>query len=372
MRRLLALIVVAAFAGTGSAGGAARPVSVQSLLMLDTARGYALGGLYPAYRLLRTADGGHTWRDITPNGGRTRAVAAPAVVGRTLLIVTQPRAHVFDVLRSTDGGRTWRRSLPFRFMRAYGAWPVVGSDSRHLFLALDEGAAAGSQGEALFASDDGGRSWRLRSSTSVSSASPQGLPFGCDKNGFGFATAARGWAGGDCAGGKPFFYRTGDGGRTWRPQRLGALGACQCDVSAPTFFTPREGVVTVVGAFETTRFRPLVRVYWTRDGGAHWRGSRAPWGRPSLAAAVAPGGVAWIATSRRGTIRPPYNRLFRTADAGRTWRTTILPFDAEYDRLDVLDATHAFAYPAASAARSVLVTDDGGRTWQRVATYSTN
>jgi photosystem II stability/assembly factor-like uncharacterized protein len=375
MRRLLALTLVIATGTGASAGAAGRPVSVQSLLMLDPAHGYALGGLYPAYRLLRTSDGGGTWRDITPDGGRMRPAAAPTVVGGVLLIVTQPHAHTFVVLRSGDGGRTWQRSRPVRFAHGLGPWPIAGPDARHLFLALDEGAAAGSQGEALFASADGGRSWHLRTSTSVATVVPRGLPFGCDKNGVGFATAARGWAGGDCAGGRPFFYRTDDGGRTWRLQRLIGLGNCQCDVSAPTFFTPRDGVVTVVGAFETTQFEPVARVYWTRDGGLHWRGSRAPWGRAGLAAAVAAPGVAWVATTRRGTIRAPFNRLYRTADAGRSWQSTTLSFDAQYYRFDVVDATHAFAYKAASAATTILRTNDGGRTWRRIHTavaHSTN
>lgn len=367
---MLALVVLA-LTGTAQAGAAPRPVAIQSLAMHDPTAGYAITGQYDAYRLLRTRDGGRSWHDITPHG--MHPTAAPTLVGRaTVLISTQLRPHVFAVLRSDDAGRTWTRSRPFRFVRGLGVWSPVAVDSTHLFVGLDEGAAAGSQGEALFASSDGGHTWRFVTGTSLGRSVPGGLPFGCDKNGFGFATPTRGWAGGDCAGGRPFFYRTDDGGRTWRSQRLPGLGPCQCDVSAPTFFTRREGVVTVSGAFETTQFRPLARVYWTRDGGRSWRGSRAPWGRPSLAAAVAPRGVAWVVTSRRGTIKPPYNRLFRTSDAGRTWRTAVLPFDAEYDRLDVLDGAHAFAYSAATPARSIYRTDDGGRTWRRVAAYSAN
>jgi photosystem II stability/assembly factor-like uncharacterized protein len=367
---MLALLLLALTA-TAAAQAGPRPVAIRSLAMLDSTDGYALSGPYNAYRLLHTHDGGRTWLDITPHD--VHPAAAPTLVDRTtVLISAQVHPHVFAVLRSDDAGKTWTRSRPFRFARGLDVWSPVAADSAHLFVALDEGAAAGSQGEALFASSDGGRTWHFVAGTSFQRVDPRRLPFGCDKNGFGFATPARGWAGGDCAGGRPFFYRTEDGGRTWREQRLPGLDSCQCDVSAPRFFTPRDGVLTVAGAFETAQFQPLARVYWTHDGGLHWRGSRAPWGRPSLAAAVGPRGVVWIVTSRRGTIKPPYNRLFRTSDAGRTWQTETLPFDAEYDRLDVLDAVHAFAYSAATAARSILRTDDGGRTWRRIAAYSTN
>jgi photosystem II stability/assembly factor-like uncharacterized protein len=367
---MLALVLLA-LVGTAQAGASPRPVTIDSLAMLDPSAGYAIGGPYGAYRLLRTTDGGRSWLDITPDG--LHPTAAPTLVSRTtVLLSAQLRPHVFAVLRSDDAGKTWTRSQPFRFARGLDVWSPVAADSAHLFVGLDEGAAAGSQGEALFASSDGGHAWRFISGTSFERIVPGALPFGCDKNGFAFATPRRGWAGGNCAGGRPFFYRTDDGGRTWRAQRLAGLGSCECDISAPTFFTRREGVVIVSGAFETTQFRPLARVYWTDDGGRSWRGSHAPWGRPSLAAAVAARGVAWIVTSRRGSIKPPYNRLFRTTDAGRTWRTAILPFDAEYDRLDVLDGLHAFAYSAATPTHSLYSTDDGGRTWRRVAAYSAN
>jgi photosystem II stability/assembly factor-like uncharacterized protein len=373
MRHLFAFVLFAAVGAT-PAMAATRPVTVQSLQMVDAVHGYALAGQYNAYRLLRTVDGGRDWRDVTPG---VHPSAPPLLVGATAVLVSaQLRPHVFEVLRSDDAGRTWTRSRPFRFARGLGiGTPVVAPGTRYVYVALDEGAAAGSQGEALFRSADDGATWRFVTGTTFARVVPGKLPFGCDKNGFGFASPNRGWAGGNCAGGYAFFYRTDDGGRTWRLQHLNGLGACQCNVAAPTFFTPQEGAVAVAGAFQTRQFSPVARVYWTDDGGRHWRSSRAPWGRPSLAAAVAPGGVAWVVTSRRGTIKPPYNRLFRTSDAGRTWHAEILPFDAEYDRLDVLDATQAFAYSTAPTASTIMRTYDGGRTWRRIHTvvaHSTN
>jgi photosystem II stability/assembly factor-like uncharacterized protein len=365
MRRTLALVLVVLAAGSSAAAAAPRADAVQSLRMLDARRGFALGGTYPRYRLLRTGDGGRSWADITPDRGRSRPVTAPSVVGGTLLIVTQLRAHVFQVLRSADGGRTWRRSLPVRYARAYAAWSPVGPDAQHLFLALDEGAAAGSQGEALFASGDGGHTWRFRTTTTFARVVPGRLPFGCDKNGVGFATPTRGFAGGNCAGGRPFLYRSGDGGRRWHFAPLPGLGSCQCDVSAPTFFSPRAVALTVFGAYEATGYRPVGRVYWTTDGGDHWRPSRAGFGRPTLAVAVAPA-TAWAITAPPGHLRGPFNRLWRTADSGRTWRVSTVPFDAQNYRLDVVNAQVAFAYPTVGGAAALVRTTDGGRSWHRV------
>jgi photosystem II stability/assembly factor-like uncharacterized protein len=358
MRRTLALVLLLA-AGSSAAAAAPRAVGIQSLRMVDARDGFALAGAYPQYRLLRTGDGARTWTDITPRG--RPPVAPPSILGGTVLIVTRVHAHVFQVLRSADGGRTWQQSLPIRYARGEAAWAPVGSDARHLFLALDEGAAAGSQGEALFASVDGGRTWQFRTTTTFARIVPGRLPFGCDKNGVSFATAARGFAGGDCAGGRPFLYRTTDGGRSWRFVRLRGLGNCQCDVSAPAFFTASVGALTVFGAYETTAYTPVGRVYWTTDGGDHWRASGAAFGRPTLAIAVAPG-TAWAITAPRGRLRGPFNRLFRTTDSGRSWSVTTVPFDAQSYRLDVVDARTAFAYRI-DGSGAILRTLDGGRTW---------
>lgn len=167
----LALALTATAVPAAAAGGGSTPaIAFRWLQMLDRSHGYALSGENPdRFRLLSTRDGGRERADVTPGGGKTR---------------------------SDGGGRTWRRSLPFRDAHGQGAGQP---------FAVDEGAAAGSQGEALFASSDGGRSWRFVSATAWTRRSAGSLPFGCDKSGFGFSTPTRGWAGGYCAGGPPFF-----------------------------------------------------------------------------------------------------------------------------------------------------------------------
>jgi hypothetical protein len=107
----------------------------------------------------------------------------PDIQGATVLFSRGLRPHGFAVERSDNGGRAWTESLPARTRYGSGA--------------------------------DGGRHWQLRSPTHVNRTPPGGLPFGCDKSGFAFATPSRGWAGGFCAGGSLFFLRTADGGRHW-------------------------------------------------------------------------------------------------------------------------------------------------------------
>jgi photosystem II stability/assembly factor-like uncharacterized protein len=356
------LVVVAA----GRAASATRPVVLRSLQMVDAAQGYALSGQNPdAYRLLRTRDGGDRWTDITPRFHPSGPLSI--VRPTTMFFSTKLRRGVYAVERSVDGGRSWQRSLPFTDRHGFGVGQPFAADARHLYVAVDEGAAAGSQNQALYTSADGGRRWHFVSRTDMSGKRPRTLPFGCDKDGFGFATPTRGWAGGYCAAGGPFFYRTDDGGRSWRRQPLSGVSACGCDTSAPRFFTRREGALFVLGFAMNGAGKPFVSVDWTADGGTHWRSSTLRTGRASVVS-FADARTAWIVATPPGRIRGPFDRLFRTSDAGRHWQTTKLPFDAEYYQLDAVNATLAYAFRAVNGGSSVLRTRDGGRSWQTIRT----
>jgi photosystem II stability/assembly factor-like uncharacterized protein len=112
--------------------------------------------------------------------------------------------------------------------------------------------------------------------------------------------------------------------------------------------------------------KPFLRVYWTRDGGTHWRVSDPHAGRATGPVSFADSRIAWVAANPPGGIRGPFNRLFRTSDAGRTWQMVKLPFDAEGYQLDALSATVAFALRAVDGSSSIRLTRDGGRSWQTI------
>jgi photosystem II stability/assembly factor-like uncharacterized protein len=358
-------------AGASTMGG--QRVTLRWLQMVDATRGYALGGGSDTYRVLRTVDGGRSWLDVTPGRGTYRATSAITIVGKVLLFSTRVRNGRFAVERSSDGGRTWKQSLPFRDRRGS---PAPGQpfsiDGRHLYLAVNEGAAAGSSGQALFTSSDGGRSWQLISQTqNGNNPRSHQLSFGCDKDGFGFATPRRGFAGGYCAGGLPFFYRTNDGGRTWRRQLLPVPQQCACETTAPTFFSPTVGVLSVYGFDVNGGGKPFMRVLWTRDGGTHWIGSSPHIGRVSRPVVV-DATTVWVAGQPPGSLRAPFNRLYHTEDAGARWAITRLPFDAQNYQLDPLNRHTIFALETLLGTRSIAVSHDGAHSWQTITPHLTH
>lgn len=363
----VAVVAAAAFLAVSDTSASTKQVRPWFiwLHMTSTKDGYALSGQdYRHYLLLHTGDGGRLWHEITLRGKRIHPSAPPDIVGRTILFSRTIGRGAFEVDRSDDGGRTWTKSVPFRNRLAYGfgADTPRAIDRKHLYLDVGEGAAAGSEGEALYTSSDAGHRWHLVVQTNVNRTPPGGLPFSCDKSGFGFAMPTRGWAGGFCAGGPLFFLRTNDGGRHWHRQTLpGAPRGCACETSAPVFFGHRVGVVSVSGQAGNGAGHWFSRVYWTRDGGDHWRGSDPSSGRTDPAD-VANRRVVWL-FGRSSGVEPRFPRLFRTTDAGARWLSVGVPRRVSADdELDAVSSRLGFAWSGARLWR----TSDGGRNWSAI------
>jgi hypothetical protein len=76
--------------------------------------------------------------------------------------------------------------------------------------------------------------------------------------------------------------------------------------------------------------------------------------------------TVWVTGQEPGSLRAPFNRLFRSDDAGRHWRTIKLAFDASNYRLDAVSKSVAFAFRVADSSKVLVYTHDGGRTWKQI------
>jgi photosystem II stability/assembly factor-like uncharacterized protein len=129
---------------------------------------------------------------------------------------------------TTDGGETWaRQRVPTRHLLLGGT-----------FLDARRGWLVGA-GSTLLQTADGGETWLAAQlvghtpatpSTSTASSSAPSVRF----NAVSFADARRGWA----VGGGGAVFATEDGGRTWRAQASGVSS----DLLDVKFFDGREGV----------------------------------------------------------------------------------------------------------------------------------
>jgi len=240
------------------------------------------------------------------------------------------------------------------------------------------GVATGNSGIAIFRTTDGGARWRLAELTTgggQAHATAGAIPFGCDKSFAVFSTTRTGWLGGSCAGGRPAFWVSRDGGRSWRYQPLprrsgtGMLADCQCFLTTPVFTSPEDGAL-----WATDMPGPPARAaaaYLTRDGGRTWRPVRLPGHRvPLLTPDFVDGQRGFVIGGRLTQgLRPPKDvRLYATADGGATWTSRSASPLLGQATLDFVTPAVGFATVISyGPLRSYLLqTRNGGAAWTSV------
>jgi photosystem II stability/assembly factor-like uncharacterized protein len=201
-----------------------------------------------------------------------------------------------EVLRTTDGGRTWKDVSPpdsagllFRDVEA--------SDERHAsVLSIGEGDAS-----RIYRTTDGGRSWRLAFVNDDPAAFYDCMDF--------FAGGRRGLALSDPVGGKFRIAATDDFGRTWHVQSSRGMPAAV----EGEFAFAASGTCLVTSGGRDAWFGSgggASRVFHSRDGGFTWKATAARSRRPRReASSRSPSATrAWArwsaATSRPRTTAP--------------------------------------------------------------------
>lgn len=195
-------------------------LALETIHMVDAQIGWAVAHGF-RNELLRTADGGTSWRDVTPAGSSgQRAHVWRITVLSSLIAWVMPSNPVgstsTEVFRTFDGGRTWRSasiSAPLvesiSIINPLEGWLIA-------FLA----AATGRQSVEIYRSTDGGQS-RIKVAASEESS---GLPLYGGKNSITFRSPTTGWIPVyDLHPNSQHLYVTRDGGCTWRQQSLPLL-----------------------------------------------------------------------------------------------------------------------------------------------------
>lgn len=364
MRWILLGVVATALSGctfwteprTAHESGRRGGLVLSHLTMVTPRVGWALLGSGPyemgsvhVHAVVRTSDGGRTWRIVSPAGVKGRWEYSFGAGGTSWAWLEVQAGRSGLVLMTTDGGRTWTRS-------AAGHGSVFGSlqflDPRQGWL-TQLGPGMGSSAIWLLTTGDAGRHWHLRMYRlgDPGDGTSGSLPFGCFKL-ISFVTASRAFAGGDCHGGRPFLYASTDGGRRWLPF---APANCGCDTSAPVFFSRRGGYLT------SGRLAKRQRVYLTINAGRSWhllavRASN-PMGVKGTQVVSFPDARHGWAISGRATIS-------RTVDGGRRWQRLPTPFDAARATIQFVSARAGFATVGYAGRGLLWATADGGRTWR--------
>ncbi|RUL83071.1 WD40/YVTN/BNR-like repeat-containing protein [Tautonia sociabilis] len=166
------------------------------------------------------------------------------------------------VLRTIDGGQTWRHrpvpgaaDLDFRDIEAINAETAI-------LLSIGEGDRS-----RIYRTDDGGQTWELR----YSNRDPAGF-----LDAIAFWNADRGLALGDPVDGRFSILTTGDGGRTWEPIAPEGMPPALPGEAA---FAASGTCLTVFGdrlSWFVTGGGAMARVFRSEDGGTSWTAHETP------------------------------------------------------------------------------------------------
>ncbi len=326
--RALTVLAVAAAAspfGAGAAHAAPAPAQVAPTVSwrdLPTGTTARFRGLAPVDRrtawvsgtegtVLRTVDGGRTWRDVSPGQGTGTLEFrdVEAFDAQRAVVLSIGEGGDSRVYRTSDGGRHWQRTFtntePTAFYDCLGFF-----DARH-GIALSDPVAGKFR---VLATDDGGAHWAV--------VDPAGMPaaltgeFAFAASGTCLVTAGRSdaWIASGGGATSRVFHST-DRGRTWS---VTSTPVASSDAGGIFSLAVRgtADVVAVGGDFLDPRVGTRASAY-SADGGGTWTAGGRLGGYRS--------GASWITQDRAGS--PGVDHLIAVGptgtdvsrNGGRTW-----------------------------------------------------
>ena len=355
-------------------------IHMESIQMVDAQSGWAtlVEYTFGASAVLRTADGGTQWRDVTPlgsSGKRIRVWRFTALSALIAWVATAPAGDPnTEIFRTTDGGRTWNSvAIPtarsISFINPREGW----------LLTMGDWVWPHGSDQSILHSTDGGKIW-----TGVSGFH-SGNSF---RDWIAFLNPATGWmTEQSLIGDGLLLFVTHDGGRSWQRQEIpfpGVLTPPYSWISAqpPKFFTATVGILPVYYSVrnESGQEKMIVAFYATHDSGTTWTlTTPADVSQPLPNFAVMDMNHAWVTAG--GVLQA-------TSDGGRHWAQlpsnplfavptnhTNPSMSPPVTQLDFISPDVGWAvryardFPAPPVPPFLLKTLDGGRTWSPV-TYT--
>ncbi len=302
--------------------------------------------------------------------GRVAAVAAVNVKGQTHVFVGAASGGVW---RSTDGGTTFKPVFDKQDVQSIGAITIDPTNPRTIWVGTGESWTRNSVsiGDGIYRSTDGGETWThmgLRESERIVRivVSPR------DGNTVYACVPGKLWSDSKERG----VYKTSDGGRTWSLVLAGGNLSTGC---SSVTMDPRNPDVLLAGMWDFRRTGWTFRsggdgpaapsasgMFRSTDAGRTWRPvTRAkglpagPWGRVELAYAPSNARVVYA------LVESAHTALFRSDDGGTTWaprdQSSQMVWRPFYFARLVVDPTNADRVFKPDGG--LIVSEDGGRSF---------
>ncbi|QSO52667.1 LppP/LprE family lipoprotein [Alicyclobacillus curvatus] len=324
---------------------------LNSVSMTDSNSGWATG----QGSVWLTTDGGVQWNNVTPNALSKSKQLEIKVFGLTAtqawVAVTNDSSvdNPVSIFHTSNGGESWNKQ---QFSDVGNPITLHFSDSSNGWLALMQGAAAGSEGETLYNTHNGGTTW---SKVGVANYNRGSLPFGGDKTGASFLNHNHGWATGFTpVNGRIYLYQTTDAGGTWNLQSVPVPSSwknAELTSYPPVFFSQQDGILPVSSG-------STLLMYRTTNGGQSWL-----FGKPVQSAAENEAIQAWSFPSFNDGFAADGNLLLKTKNGGQTW-SAFTP-NISLQNVSQLQFTSSEDGWALMNSQVLYHTSDGGHTWMR-------
>jgi photosystem II stability/assembly factor-like uncharacterized protein len=359
-----------------------RSVAITRLYMFDVNTGW---GIEASGHIVRTADGGGTWNDVTPQQGTYEeggffpldaqtAWATPFQHGCNTVNCSPPPDFA-TIWRTMDGGNTWQAqplcigggSCGYEYAVDPEYYDPVGMqflDHEMGWLLVSVKQLNFQDSYRLYQTTDGGSSWVMASDSLTG-------PAIFSATGIGFLDPYTGWITEDNVGGEfdpvPSWviHKTQDGGNTWEPfqlpepanlpaivrENLNGCGVIRFEVILPQTLDMISRCLILEGDLKNYSFYH----HHSPDAGLTW----TSWPRSGEVDFVGPF-VGWrfVASTSDETAQ-----LQKTTDGGRTWMA-IKAVLWEGARLDFFTEERGWAIAFNGDTTALLRTTDGGQSWQ--------
>ncbi|WP_079041549.1 MULTISPECIES: oxidoreductase [unclassified Streptomyces] len=258
--------------------------------------------------VLRTADGGATWRDVSPPGAAGLQFRdVEAFDARRAVVLAIGEGEASRVYRTDDGGTTWTESFRNTDPRAFYDCMTF-FDRRH-------GLAVSDPVDGRFrvlSTGDGGRTWTVLPDAGMPAAQEGEAGFAASGQCLVASGARDVWlATGGAA--RARVLHSSDRGLTWKAADVPVPAGDPARGVFALAFRDRAHGLAVGGDYRPDQPSPRAAAT-TADGGRTWRPASAP--PPAYRS-----GVAWLPHSRTAALAVGPAGTDLTTDAGRTWRT---------------------------------------------------
>ncbi|MCF3122294.1 oxidoreductase [Streptomyces arenae] len=268
--------------------------------------------------VLRTTDGGETWRDVSPPGASDLEFRdVEAFDGRRAVVLAIGEGEASRVLRTEDGGATWTES--FRNTDAKAFYDCMTFFDRRHGLAMSDPVDGKYR---ILSTADGGRSWKVLPNAGMPAAQEGEAAFAASGQCLVSSGPRDVWlATGGAA--RARVLHSADRGLTWTATDAPIPAGDPARGVFGLAFRDRAHGIAVGGDYRADQPSPKAAAV-TRDGGRTWD----PAARPPPAYRS---GVMWFPHSRGTALAVGPTGTDVTTDGGRTWRTVDT---GSYDTVD--------------------------------------